>query len=350
MNYKWYIKDGYPTKNGYKVFSCFACGGGSTMGYKKSGFEVLGCNEIDKNIIETYKLNHNPKFAFNLPIQEFSKWELDKYPKELFELDILDGSPPCSSFSMAGSREKDWGKEKKFKEGQALQVLDTLFFDFILLAKKLQPKVVISENVKGMLMGSAKEYFHKVMQDFNEAGYETTYFLLDGEKMGLPQKRQRVFFISIRKDILEKLNGFPQLDMNFYEKKVTFEEATREFWTFPRKKLSPAATKLWPKCIEGTSFCASVPEAEGNFFNWLKVARNKPAPTLIASHETFFHPVIPGVLNEQEYSVCMSYPLDYKVTEGVDLKYLCGMSVPPLMIQKISEKVKINVLDKIKNC
>jgi DNA (cytosine-5)-methyltransferase 1 len=50
-------------------------------------------------------------------------------------LDILDGSPPCSSFSMAGNREKDWGKEKKFREGQAEQVLDNLFFDFIDLQK-----------------------------------------------------------------------------------------------------------------------------------------------------------------------------------------------------------------------
>ncbi len=58
MEYKWNLSDGYPKKNGYNVFSCFACGGGSTMGYKKSGFTVLGCNEIDKNIIETYKLNH----------------------------------------------------------------------------------------------------------------------------------------------------------------------------------------------------------------------------------------------------------------------------------------------------
>jgi DNA (cytosine-5)-methyltransferase 1 len=53
------------------------------------------------------------------------------YSKELFDIDILDGSPPCSSFSMSGSREKAWGKNKKFREGQANQVLDDLFFHFI---------------------------------------------------------------------------------------------------------------------------------------------------------------------------------------------------------------------------
>ena len=56
--YKWSYQD-YPQCNGYKVFSCFACGGGSTMGYKLAGFEVLGCNEIDTKMLDIYKLNHH---------------------------------------------------------------------------------------------------------------------------------------------------------------------------------------------------------------------------------------------------------------------------------------------------
>jgi DNA (cytosine-5)-methyltransferase 1 len=107
-------------------------------------------------MIEAYKTNHNPKYAYLEPIQTFKN--RTDLPAELYNLDILDGSPPCSSFSMAGNRDKDWGKEKKFREGQAEQVLDTLFFDFIDLAKKLQPKVVVAENVKGLLMGNAKDY------------------------------------------------------------------------------------------------------------------------------------------------------------------------------------------------
>lgn len=161
FNYKWTLKDAVFTKDKGKVFSCFACGGGSTMGYKLAGFDVLGCNEIDPKMIEAYKANHNPKYAFLEPIQTFKL--RNDLPQELYELDILDGSPPCSSFSMAGNREKDWGKEKVFREGQAEQVLDTLFFDFIDLAKKLQPKVVIAENVKGLLLGEAKNYVREII-------------------------------------------------------------------------------------------------------------------------------------------------------------------------------------------
>ena len=58
--YNWNLKDAIFTKDKGKVFSCFACGGGSTMGYKLAGFDVIGHNDIDKKMIEVYKLNHNP--------------------------------------------------------------------------------------------------------------------------------------------------------------------------------------------------------------------------------------------------------------------------------------------------
>ena len=161
----WFLKDlkSVP-QNGLKVMTTFSCGGGSSMGYKLAGCDVIAANDIDPEMAYHYRLNLNPRHYFLCPIKDLLK---KKLPQELHELDILDGSPPCSSFSMAGSREKGWGKEKKFREGQAEQVLDTLFFDFIDLAKELQPKVVVAENVKGLLMGEAKEYVKKIYKEFN---------------------------------------------------------------------------------------------------------------------------------------------------------------------------------------
>jgi DNA (cytosine-5)-methyltransferase 1 len=199
--YNWTLKDAVFTKDKGKVFSCFSCGGGSTMGYKLAGFDVLGCNEIDPKMMAAYVENHNPKYSFLEPIQNFKL--RNDLPEELYNLDILDGSPPCSSFSISGNREADWGKEKKFREGQAEQILDTLFFDFIDLAKKLQPKVVVAENVKGLLQGDAKSYVLKIYEDFDAAGYMVKHFLLDSSTMGVPQKRERVFFLAIRKDIAD---------------------------------------------------------------------------------------------------------------------------------------------------
>ena len=229
--YEWTLKDANFTKDKGKVFSCFACGGGSTMGYKLAGFDVIGCNEIDPKMMAVYRINHNPKYSYLEPIQTF-KLRKD-LPKELYNLDILDGSPPCSSFSMAGNREKDWGKEKKFREGQAEQILDNLFFDFIDLAKKLQPKIVIAENVKGLMMGNAKEYVRRIYKAFKVAGYQLRIqpYLLDASKMGIPQRRERVFFIALRNDLadpfMEQIDMFqsvPKLKMEFNESVIKFKE------------------------------------------------------------------------------------------------------------------------------
>lgn len=198
FDYRWKLADANFTKDKGTVFSCFACGGGSSMGYKLAGFDVIGCSEIDHRMMYAYCQNHNPRFPFLEPIQEFKTKE--DLPPELFNLDILDGSPPCSTFSMAGSREDAWGKMKHFREGQAEQVLDTLFFDFIDLAKRLQPKVVVAENVKGLLLGEAKQYVRRIYDSFDDAGYMCQHWLLDAQTMGVPQRRERVFFVCLRKE------------------------------------------------------------------------------------------------------------------------------------------------------
>lgn len=200
-DWKWSFKDYPKEKNGLKVFSCFACGGGSTMGYKLAGCEVLGCCEIDPKMNEVYIKNHNPKYNFLMDIREFNKIPNEELPPELFNLDILDGSPPCTTFSMAGEREKSWGKKKKFREGQAEQTLDDLSFVFIETVAKLKPKCVIMENVEGLIKGEAWSYVQEIYKQLNDNGYEVGHWLLKGELMGVPQTRHRVFFIALRNDI-----------------------------------------------------------------------------------------------------------------------------------------------------
>ena len=106
-------------KNGCSVFSCFSCGGGSSMGYKLAGYSVLGNCEIDPEMMTVYKANNHPKHSYLMDIRDFVKLPDEEIPEELKHLDILDGSPPCSVFSMAGSREDGWNVEKTFREGQA---------------------------------------------------------------------------------------------------------------------------------------------------------------------------------------------------------------------------------------
>jgi DNA (cytosine-5)-methyltransferase 1 len=344
FTYKWKLTDlKNVEKNNYKVFSCFACGGGSTMGYKMSGFDVIGCNEIDPEMMQIYKLNHNPKYSFLESIETLHK--RDDLPKELFNLDILDGSPPCSSFSMAGSREKAWGKKKKFREGQADQVLDDLFFHYIELARKLQPKVVVAENVKGILQGNAKGYVKMINNLFNVSGYNVQLFLLNGASMGLPQKRERVFFVCNRKDL-----ELPKLKLGWNMKPISIKQAFESDGCLEDKGRDYSKSinyKYWLKANPGESFSKHHPK--GSLFGLVKLDPNRPSPTLTATnaHQHLYRWDSMSGLTVKQCSLLGSFPLDYKFKNHELGGYQIGMSVPPLMMHRISKEIQKQWLDKL---
>lgn len=328
-DYSWSFKDYPKEKNGLKVFSCFACGGGSTMGYKLAGCEVLGCNEIDPEMNEVYINNHKPKYNFLMDIREFNK--LEDLPEELYNLDILDGSPPCTTFSMAGLREETWGKEKKFREGQTEQVLDELSFVFIETAKKLRPKVVIMENVAGLLAGAAWEYVQRIYSDFKEAGYKVHHWLLKGENMGVPQKRHRVFFIAIRNDL-----GIDpkELNMVFNYKPVLYGEVKTKEGKSVNKNIK--AYKLLEKALPTDKDLSDVMEREEGksaFFTYALIHDNEVCPTIIAHVNIYRYPELTEI-SDEDIRTCSTFPTDYNFM-GKDVGYICGMSVPPLMIKRI---------------
>jgi DNA (cytosine-5)-methyltransferase 1 len=348
--YKWTLKDAVFTKDKGKVFSCFACGGGSTMGYKLAGFDVIGHNDIDKKMVEVYKENHNPKFSFLESITTFAKRK--DLPKELYNLDILDGSPPCSSFSMAGNREKDWGKEKVFREGQELQVLDTLFFDFIDLAKELQPKIVIAENVKGLLLGNAKEYVRQIYKSFDLAGYYCQHWLLDASKMGVPQKRERVFFIAMRKDIakpfLYQKDMFtiaPKLNFDFKEQEILFKEII----DMNGRELSENMKKVWECRKFGDNAMQQGSErlnGKSMYFSQSYLYKDKVSGTLTSHEDSQVLFDAPKYTSKQEACKIGSFPHDYNFLK-LKSHYLIGMSVPPVMTAQIATEIYNQWLSKL---
>lgn len=350
MNYNWKLKETHFTKDKGKVFSCFSCGGGSTMGYKLAGFDVLGCNEIDPKMMEVYIENHKPKYSYLEGIQTFKNRK--DLPKELYNLDILDGSPPCSSFSMAGNREKDWGKEKKFREGQSEQVLDTLFFDFIDLAKELQPKVVVAENVKGLLIGNAIEYVRKIYSDLDEAGYYCQHWLLDASTMGVPQKRERVFFIALRKDLAkpflewkDMFTEIPKLNLEFKETKIKF----KEFIDGNGRELSENSKIVWGQRKEGDAAMDAAYMREHNkvkYFNQRFLYRDKVCMTITSCEGSLVLFDYPKYTSKDEVCKIGTFPLDYNFLNNKP-HYIIGMSVPPLMTGKIAEQIYKQWLSKL---
>ena len=340
--YIWNLTDLYNIpKNNYKVFSCFSCGGGSSMGYKLAGYEVIGNCEIDDKINQMYLKNFKPKFNYNMAIQNMVKQK--KFPDELYNLDILDGSPPCSTFSIAGEREKNWGKTKKFREGQAKQVLDDLFFEFINLAEILKPKIVVAENVKGLISGNAKGYVNLINKRFNQIGYNVQFFLLNAATMGVPQRRERVFFICSRKDL-----DFPKIKLSFNERPIIYSEfVDDDYKPFGKNTLS---YKRWLKRTDDDNTIADIVKRTENGklsgFNSTFFKLNKVPPT-ITSQGTSLRYDKPGSISDKDIITITTFPQDYNFN-GQYPKYVCGMSVPPIMMKKIAEQIKIQLLDNIK--
>ena len=329
FNYKWYLKDKYPAidieKNNLNAFGTFICGGGSSMGYKLAGYNHLGGVEIDKKVADVYNTNHDPKYLYNEDIREFNKRV--NLPKELYNLDILDGSPPCSTFSMAGSREKAWGKSKKFREGQAEQTLDDLVFVYCDTIIKLQPKVFILENVKGIIQGNAKVYSKNIVKKMANAGYNVQVFCLNAASMGVPQKRERVFFIGYKKEL-----KYSKLKLQFNESAIIYMKIEDDNF---ENKIANCDLQYWYACKEGNNIASVHPK--GNRFNSIKLSKNKVINT-IASGSELYHYNKQKALSNNELKLCGSYPLDYNFKD-IEPKYLIGMSVPPVMTAQIAYQI-----------
>ena len=333
-DWKWSFSDYPKEKNGLKVFSCFACGGGSTMGYKLAGCEVIGCCEIDPKMNEVYVKNHNPKHNFLMDIRVFNNIPNEELSQELFDLDILDGSPPCTTFSMAGEREESWGKKKKFREGQAEQTLDDLSFVFIETVAKLKPKCVIMENVEGLIKGEAWTYVQKIYKQLNDIGYKVKHWLLKGEYMGVPQTRHRVFFIALREDVDFDLE---RLDMSFNYEPITYGDIKdglmKQLGEHTDYRRLALASLPHEKSIADVNL--RLHNKNSGFQSYL-IDDKSIIPTLRAKPDIIDRNAV-SYISKETIRNSQTFPQDYDFGNDTYAAYgyICGMSVPPIMIKRI---------------
>lgn len=325
-------------RNGLTVFSCFHGGGGSSMGYKLSGYKCLGGVEIDPKMMELYRINLKPQHSYLMSVADFNAIDKGQIPLDLFGVDILDGSPPCSSFSMAGARDKLWGKERKFKEGQQDQVLDDLFFDFIETANKLRPKVVVAENVAGLIKGQARGYVKQIFKGFDSIGYDCQLFLLNAAVMGVPQKRIRTIFVARQKSL-----NFPKLHLAAYKEPEipvsTIDKGPGE----PRLPLTDYIKGLWHWAYNRNEKClgkaAEALTGKRKAFNYIRLRPTEPSATITGHSECTLHWSEPRALTDYELSMISSFPLDYDFNGHKKPGYVMGMAVPPYMMNRISNEI-----------
>ena len=211
----------------FTYISFFAGGGGSACGYKLAGGDCRFVNEFQQVAVDTYLANWPDTPHICGDIKNVTGQQImEMTGLKVGELDILDGSPPCPPFSMSGTKQKGWNQEK-VAYGMKQQNIEDLTWEMIRITGEMKPKVVVCENVKGLTMDYAKQHLDRMVKDFEAEGYTTTYKVMNGIHFGVPQKRQRVFIVSVRNDVLDDI-GMPWMLISSLFPEGADEEPTLE--------------------------------------------------------------------------------------------------------------------------
>ena len=358
----------------FNVLSTFAGGGGSSTGYRLAGGKILAVNEFVPEAQNTYRENYPNTLIIPGDIKKLSgKDFLEKINLKPGELDLLDGSPPCSAFSMAGSvshgkgntHADAFGKKKKYSDIEGVENVEDLFFEFLRVAEEIKPKVIIGENVEGLTMGEAKEYFHRIQNTFEQIGYLVVADVLNASYFGVPQSRKRTFFIAVREDVAEKVGiNFMTMYQLYPEKndtQTTLGEAINDVVNEDQEEINLLLEKLGPETAVGKTL-AKMPKDpdkvltgmdyhdKGHHFNLKRCSLKKPSPTITAMGN---YPGVAGTchpLEDRKFTIkelkrIMSLPEDFKLTgQHKQQSERIGRMVPPLMMKALAESVYNKVL------
>ncbi len=323
------------SKKLFTVVSTFAGGGGSSTGYRLAGGKVLAINEFIPSAQETYSANYSETHIFTQDIRDLTgEMILNQIGLRKGELDIFDGSPPCSSFSIAGAKEKMWGEVKKYSDTE--QRTDDLFFEFTRILNEIQPKVFVCENVAGITKGASasllgSEQFNifggeekTIYHSLTNCGYKVRYKILNAKYYGIPQNRERTIFIGVRNDI--------KCDITFpkpFNEIVTIGEALNndiEKIVMNRKAFGEQEQRT----VEKNDVCFTV-TADG-----LGATRRYKAHRSNGEIDK---------LTIDELKIICGFPTDYILTGSYSKQWeRLGRAVPPLMMKEVAQHIYETIL------
>ena len=344
------------TKNGFNVVSTFSGGGGSCLGYRMAGYNVLYANEFVEEAQNTYRANHKSTYLDCRDIRTVTPESiLDIVGLKKGEIDLFDGSPPCCAFSTAGKRERSWGKERHYSDDK-VQRIEDLFEEYIRIMNGLQPKVFVAENVSGMVKGKAIGFFKYYLDKMKKCGYRVSASLLNSKWLGVPQARERIIFVGVRADLnIDPV--FPKPLPYFYTLKDAFEglpeereEKDRLIAEYKKYKTGYVLKKLPKnplKPIKGSSVM------NGSYFNLSRESLFQPCSTICQMNGQKgtagnCHPLEDRKFTISELKRITSLPDDFILTGNYTQQWeRAGRMVPPVMMMHISKTIQTEVLEKL---
>lgn len=357
----------------FKVVSTFAGGGGSSTGYRLAGGQVVLVNEFVPEAARTYRMNYCDCVIDQRDIREISATDeavagfLAKADLKPGQVDILDGSPPCSEFSTAGRGIGDQDIPRSYSDVMQNNIA-SLPFDLVDLAIRTQPKVFVCENVPAFA-SRGKEVFDRVLHALRFTGgraYYADWMVLTASDFGVPQKRQRLFIIGIRKDVSDLIgidtdeavrSVFPtptHVGVSIRAAFKNLEQKSADIWPWTRSAMDGSIRRLirlLPKRPpKPTRLVHIFPDYKNNY-TLTRCSWDKPAPTMVVTSQRpdavtgCIHPEYDRKFTIPELKRLTGLPDDFILTGtlGQASERICRM-VPPFLTKAIAESVYAKVL------
>lgn len=364
-------------KKTYNIVDLFCGCGGFSHGFENAGYNVLLGVDIWKDALITFKGNHSEANILEYDLSKITTEKLltiSKIKRE--DIDVIIGGPPCQGFSLSGFRDENDPRNKLYKS-------------FVRVVNDINPKIFVMENVPGLVKlfkGRAKE---EILNDFEQIGYNVVYKILTASEYGVPQNRKRVFFVGIKKGLLdfpydffefpevthgkENLKNFittedaisdlPLLENEIGEDGMKYiSEPKNIYQSEMRRDSSTIYNHIATQHKEQTIEIISLVPDGGNYKDlpkdlhstrkvniaWTRMNSKKPCFTIDTGHNHHFHYKANRVPTVRESARIQSFP-DHFVFRGTKTSQLkqVGNAVPPLLGEVLANKIKF-YLDIIK--
>jgi DNA (cytosine-5)-methyltransferase 1 len=346
----------------FTVVSTFAGGGGSSTGYRSAGGNVLAINEFIPEAVRTYFENFPDTFVDHGDIRKITRrngkqgvldW-FDQFGVKENELDILDGSPPCSTFSKATGKRveekvKHEAKNKQYSEVTQDRV-GMLIHDYVYLANCIHPKICIIENVPEI---SSSTVFHDALKRLRGHGYLVQFKKLKAHHYGVPQRRERLFAIGIRGDICKKIGITDEREvLTLFPKGSSFHPTVQDaIGDLELDEQDHREISLIRQEIRRTSSYEIIRAIPKNPPRPYRCAWGEPAPTITQSGNQLggrggiCHPEEDRTFTIRELKRLSSLPDDFKLTGNFNQRSeRIGRMNPPRMVEAVAKSLYEKVL------